>query len=48
MTRLVSSCCGKALKIGGASTTRYYVCSRCRQPCEAMPEDSTTDTKEKR
>jgi len=31
---LKSSCCDMPVDIGGDRSTHYYICSKCRQPCD--------------
>ena len=33
---MVSDCCGASLQIGSKGTTRWYICSKCKKPCDYM------------
>lgn len=36
MTEYASTCCSTGLTAAGR-TTNYYVCRRCRKPCDSRP-----------
>ena len=35
----ISNCCKAATSIGGTGDTHYYVCDKCKKPCDMSSEE---------